>query len=366
MTVELKVDGNYYGGWTEVEIEPGIEQIAGTFVLAVTDRWNTAQGQQARQIKEGQACAVLVNGRTVITGYIDTVKPRFDQQTHGISISGRDKTADLVDCSAIYKSGQWSNKKIEQIAADLCAPFGIRVIVAADTGAALPVFAIQEGASVFEELERAARMRALLLVSDGLGNLLLTRAGTARAPAGLTEGENILIGEGEFSWKDRFSDYIVKGQSKGDDDSYGETVAHQVASVKDAGITRYRPLIIMAEDQDGNATLRQRAEWERNVRRGRGTRATITVQGWDVGGKLWTPNTLTRLRSPLLSADLDVLIVSASYSLNDSGTLTTLQVANPHAFDMIEGIKQTRLEKKIRKAQGDESGITQPEWDWKP
>jgi prophage tail gpP-like protein len=306
------------------------------------------------------------HGATVITGYVDDTKPRYDRQAHSITISGRDKTADLVDCSAIYKSGQWSNKKIEQIAADLCAPFSIRVLVATDTGAPLPIFAIQEGASVFEELERAARMRALLLVSDGLGNLLLTRAGTVKAPAGLTEGENILTAEGEFGWKDRYSDYIVKGQSKGDDDNYGETVAHQTASVKDGGITRYRPLIVMAEDQDGNATLMQRAEWERNVRAGRGTRATVTVQGWHVDGTLWTPNTITRLVSPKLSADLDVLIVSAGYSIDDdSGTVTTLQVAHPNAFATIEGVKQTRLEKKIRKAQGDESGITQPEWEWK-
>jgi prophage tail gpP-like protein len=366
MTTELKVNGDYYGGWESVNIERGIEQIAGTFELSVTDRWNTDQGQQAFGLQPGQACEVLVDGQTVITGYTDSVNPSYDARSHSITVSGRDKTADLVDCSAIYKSGQWSNKKIEQIAADLVAPFGIQVIVAADTGAALPIFAIQEGASVFEELERAAKMRALLLMSDGLGNLLLTRAGTVKSPTGLTEGENILTANGKFDWKDRFSDYIVKGQSKGDDDNYGETVAHRAASVKDAGINRYRPLIVIAEDQDGNATLRQRAEWERNVRSGRGARATITVQGWTVNGQLWQPNTLTWLRSPRLSADRQMLIVSVGFSLDESGTVTTLELANPHAFDMIEGVKQTRLEKKIRKAQGDESSIVQPEWEWKP
>lgn len=364
--IDLKVNGQLFGGWQSVKIDRGIEQIAGTFELSVTDRWNTGQGQQAFGLQPGQACEVLVDGQTVITGYTDSVSRSYDARSHSITISGRDKTGDLVDCSAIYKTGQWSNKKIEQIAADLVAPFGIKVIVAADTGAALPVFAIQEGASVFEELERAARMRALLLMSDGLGNLLLTRAGTVKAPIGLTEGENILKADGKFDWKDRFSDYIVKGQSKGDDDNYGETVAHQVASVNDAGINRYRPLVIMAEDQDGNATLRQRAEWERNVRAGRGARATVTVQGWSVSGQLWQPNTLTRLRSPLLSADRQMLIVSIGFSLDESGSLTTIELSNPQAFDMIEGVKQTRLEKKIRKAQGDESSIVQPEWEWKP
>lgn len=364
MTVELRVNGNYYGGWQSVKIERGIEQIAGTFDLTVTDRWNSVYGQMAMQIKRGNACELLINGVIVITGYVDDTGSRYDKQAHSISVTGRDRTGDLVDCSAIYKTGQWSNKKLEQIAKDLCAPFGIKVITNTDTGEAFKSFSIQEGESVFETLERAAKMRAVLLISDGQGNLLITRAGTGKAPAGLTEGENILSAEGTFSWKDRFSDYIVKGQAQGNDEHYGETVAQPSGTVKDGAITRYRPLIITAEDQGSNATLKQRAEWERNVRAGRGTRATVTVQGWDVDGRLWTPNTVTRLNSPLLYADMDVLIASVSYSKDDSGTLSSLQLALPHAFDMIEGVKQTRLDKKMRKKQGKEQGITQPEWEF--
>lgn len=363
MNTELKVDGKLFGGWQQVHIERGIEQIAGTFELTVTDRWNTASGHQAFELKSGQACEVLVDGQTVITGYIDSVNRSYDKAAHQITVSGRDKTGDLVDCSAIFKTGQWANKTIAQIAADLIKPFGIGLGVATDVGKPIPVFAIQEGASVFDELERAAKMRALLLVSDGKGNLILTRAGIGRASGDLSEGGNILKADGEFSWKDRFSDYVVKGQRKGDDNSYGAAVAHQRVSVQDAGINRYRPLVVMAEDQDGNATLKQRAEWERNVRAGRGTRATVTVQGWAAHGILWQPNTITHLKSPLLSADLDVLITSVAYSLDDSGTLTTLQLSKPSAFDTIEGVKQTRLEKAIRKKQGDESSVLDKDWN---
>lgn len=362
MSVELKVNGKLFAGWQQVRIERGIEQIAGTFDLTVTDRWNTDQGQQAFEIKPGQGCEVLVDGQTVITGYIDTVNRSYDANSHQISVSGRDKTADLVDCSAIFKSGQWSGKRLEQIATDLTAPFGIAVTAAVDTGSVIPVLAIQEGESVFELLERAARMQAVLLVSDGKGNLVLTRAGKERAPADLLEGGNILSADGEFSWKDRYSDYIVKGQRVGNDEDFAETVAQQAEGVKDAGINRYRPLIVIAEDQEGNATLKQRAEWERNVRKGRATRGTITVQGWGVNGTLWQPNTITRMQSPLLAADLDVLIVSVSYSLDDSGTLTTLQVANPSAFDLIAQVKQTRLEKKIRQKDSENSSIVDEDW----
>lgn len=343
--VELSVGGKNYGGWKTIRIERGIEQIAGTFELGVTDRWDATS--EIRQIMPGQECELRVDGQVVITGYVDTVSPSYDKQQHGITVSGRDKTADLVDCSAIHKTGQWAGRKLEQIAADLCKPFGITVKNATDTGKALtPTFSIQEGETVFEALERAARMRAVLLVSDGLGNLILTRAGKDRA-ANLTEGENILSASAEFTWKDRYSLYVLKGQSSGDDENYADTVAHPTASMLDPAITRYRPIIVMAEDHGSNATLKQRAEWEKSVRMGRGNRATVTVQGWDVQGQLWQHNRLAHVKSPMLGADDDLLIVSVAFVLDESGTRTELQLTRREAFDTLEGVKSTRLDKKI-------------------
>ena len=72
------------------------------------------------------------------------------------------------------------------------------------------------------------------------------------------------------------------------------------------------------------------------------------------------------MQSPLLSADLKLLVVSVAYALDEAGSITTLQLAQPQAFDTLKAVKQTRLDKKIRKAQGDTSGITQPDWEWKP
>jgi prophage tail gpP-like protein len=54
--VTLFVGGEGYGGWTDIEISMGLEQIAGSFDLATTERW---PGQwQARRIERGQACRV--------------------------------------------------------------------------------------------------------------------------------------------------------------------------------------------------------------------------------------------------------------------------------------------------------------------
>jgi len=59
-------------------------------------------------------------------------------------------------------------------------------------------------------------MRAVLPVSDGQGGLLLTAAGKGgRAYSALVEGENIKHINRVKSQKDRFSQYVVKGQQSG-------------------------------------------------------------------------------------------------------------------------------------------------------
>lgn len=344
---ELKVDGVFYGGWKSLRVTRSIEQMAGTFELEVTERW---PGQpQASPIKPGRSCQLLLDGEVVITGYVDLPAPDFDANRHTVRVSGRDKTGDLVDCSAIYKSGQWRKVKIDQLARDLIKPFGIKLVVDTDVGAAFTSWNIQEGESVFDCLERAARMRALLVTSNQDGDLVITRAGKSRLEHGLVEGRNIKAARGEFSWKDRYSTYIVKGQGRLGED--GDAVhAAPSARVVDDVVDRYRPLVVVAESHSENASLRDRAEWERNVRRGRSARGSITVQGWrHAGGALWQPNTLVPVTSPKLWLnDAELLIVGCTWTLDEGGTQTELAVARPEAFQLLAGVSQSKLFGKLK------------------
>lgn len=358
MSCELKVGGMIYGGWLMLRIERGIEQMAGNFELSITEKW---PGQaERRPIRNGKPCQVLIDGTPVITGYVDDRDPSYDKASHTLSIKGRDKTEDLVDCSAIYKGGQWAKgTKLSKIANDLCTPFGIKVISQTDFGAIPQGVSIQDGETVFECLERAARMKAVLLMSDGLGNLLITRASNKRTETALIEGENILKASGSFSWKDRHSKYIVHAQAADHANNWeAETHTSPSGSATDEVIDRYRPLIVLAEDQGNGITLKQRAEWERNVRIGRGKRATITVAGWKHSAGLWEPNTLVPVTSPSLDVDADLLIAHVSYILDDeNGEVCELEVCMPQAFDLLSGIKSTALNNKITGSNGVASNV---------
>jgi prophage tail gpP-like protein len=334
--VTLTVGGKIYGGWETIQVGVSIEQIAGTFSLGVSERW---PGQQSRRgILPGNACTVAIGGTTVITGYVDDVNPAYGPANHSVDVVGRDATGDLVDCSAVHAGGEWQDRKLDAIVADLCRPFGITVKVATDIGAAFTRFRIEEGESAFEAIERACRMRAVLPVSDSKGGLVLTRAGTSRAGVRLVKGENILGASGEFSWRDRFSRYTVKSQKPGlDDESSGEQTSQIFGEATDGGIGRYRPMVLLAEQAADRKAAAERAAWEANVRAARARRVNVTVQGWQEtpDGPLWWPNRIVHLTDDWLDVDLDMLIAGVVLTKDGNGTLAVLSLVPPGAFALL-------------------------------
>lgn len=350
--ITLLVDGTAYGGWQAVEVQRGIEQMAGGFVLQLSDRWDGQAEPYA--LHEGLACSVKIGPDTVITGYIDDYEVECDPENHTITVHGRDKTADLVDCSAIHKTGQWHNVPLLQIVQDIAKPFGIAVVVdeEADLGEPFKSFALEEGETAFCAIDRACRMRAVLCTSTPLGEVLLTQASDEDSGVQLIEGVNMLVFGARHSWRERHSKVTVKGQGKGDDDENGAAVAQGKGEGQDAQINRYRPLVVVAEHGAGLKSLKERALWEVQVRMGRGKRGHCRVVGWRVGGdglagRLWRPNMLVYIDSPRLNLAADMLIVSCIYRRADKGTETELTFARREAFELVEGIKRSRLSGKI-------------------
>ncbi|NHQ81549.1 hypothetical protein HA051_08175 [Chromobacterium vaccinii] len=339
---ELRVGGQIFGGWTDIEIQRGLEQLAGQFSLQVTERW---PGQDApRPIVPGQRAVLTIDGEPVVTGYVDECNPGYDASNTWFHVSGRDKTADLVDSSAIHKTGQWKGASMARIARDLLAPFGVEVAVGARADAAnqaIPSFNIEEGETVFDCLERAARQQAVMMWTDGRGRLVIDLPGTDHAQTALNEGENILRADGRFSWRERYSEYIVKGQARGH-------AQHAVkGSAKDASVTRHRPLIVLAEDNTHGPSAAERAQWECTVRRGRANRATIRVQSWRQAGDagpLWAPGLRVTVNAPRLRIRAEALIVSVTYLKNaNDGTVCDLEIADPRAFDLLSGVRTAKL-----------------------
>jgi prophage tail gpP-like protein len=331
--VTLDIGGQLWEGWTEVSIRRSLETLAGGFDLQLTERWPDQPAR--RTILPGVACRLRIGADTVITGYVDTVETAYGKDSHGIAVRGRDATGDLVDCSATNRPGQWSGISLDRIVNELCAPFKVPVRISADTGAPFNDFRLNEGETVVSALERLCRMRAVLRMADGQGGLLLTRTGHARAPAAIVLGENVLSARGRFDDSQRFSEYTVKGQQPAVDGITPEAAAAPSAVARDGGMGRYRPLVIIAEDQGNEDNFRDRARWEATVRAGRARGASYTLASWRANGALWHPNTLVAVRDPFLGIQREMLISEVAFTLNDSGSRTELTVVHPDAFALI-------------------------------
>ena len=83
----------------------------------------------------------------------------------------------------------------------------------------------------------------------------------------------------------------------------------------------------------GITGARRRAAWEATVRAAKSTSISAEVAEWrsDVG-KLWTPNTIVRLKCPSLRVDRELLITEVNFEMSDSGRTTSLTLKRPDAF----------------------------------
>lgn len=341
--VRLCINGRKYGGWKTVRVGRSIEQVAGIFQLTVTEKWPDQPLQ--RKIKPGDACTLEVDGAVVITGFVDTVEPRYDAEKHDIRVIGRDKTGDLVDCSAQYQQGQIKGRNLAQIADALAGPFGIEIITDTDIGASFKSFSLQEGETIFESLDRAAKHRGVLIVTPGDGTLKIVRASTEVLPVSLELGKNILSARATFSHRDRFNRYVVKGSTAGDDFLFGEAAAHNIAEVTDTEIRAPRVSVTVAEDNADLATCNKRAQWQRNTAIARSVRVVYLVQGWTYDAKnLWRPNVNVHVRDAFLGIDMNLLIVAVAFVLDADGTRTELTLARREAYDLIPIPEPTREE----------------------
>ncbi len=338
--IALSVGGKAYAGWKSASVTRGIESIAGSFNLSVSERWGGQDNPWP--ILEEDECTITIGGKTVITGYVDKRSLSYDATSHTLSLSGRDKTGLLVDCSANPNLTAWEFKDVSVLTfvKRVCAPFGITNVSlqAGVTDAMLPKppkkLSIDPGDTAFSAIETACRLAALLPVSDGNGGLVLTRTGTARATTELVEGQNILAASAEYDASGRYRRYVVIGQHKGSDNFNGVSASSIKGEAEDLNVQRAeRTLIVRPENGVTVESAKKRGEWEATTRAARAGSVTITVQGWLQGDRtLWPINAFVKVTSPTIGVKGDMLITEATYSVGEGGTTTQLTLKRPDAF----------------------------------
>ena len=331
MTLELLVDGQLYSGWTDIRVARGMERAAADFSLTVSEQW--PDRSEPWRILAGQPCEILIDDERIVNGYSDVYEPAYTADSHSVTIRGRSKVADLVDCAAVIEGGQFRGFTAAEIAETLAAPFGIGVVSEIPATPVVDI-QIQQGETVFEILDRIAKAQGFLIGDTPCGDLLLYRICDFHADEAIEEGVNVLAARLTLDHSQVFSEYLVKGQQPWSEGLDGSDIREPSAAIVAAQPMRYRPHVIVSESSTDPASARLRAHWEARRRSGKAISVDITVQGWrQQAGPLWRENLIVPVTLPLLGVEDELVISDVEYSLMGAGQITHLRLTHPAAFE---------------------------------
>lgn len=363
--VSIVCDGMEYSGWSDLEITRSIDSLCGSFAFAMRD--TPANGV----LGPGLPIQIFVDGVLIMTGFIEYRSRKLSSNQYSIAIGGREKTGDLVDCTAEYKSGRWLKAtSIVTIANNLTGPYGIKC--KSDTATSLSVFSLNDGETVFQALDRICRMKKLLQMTTPEGDILFTTTGKTTAFDQLyitSNGSNVMSHEDHVDYTDRFSSYTVKCQAEDQSEtawfSNEQAKGKWATSISGTAIDewlsvffgRYRRLVLHPEYMASNKIAKDTAEWEAKVRAARSETIELTVHGWEQGtsGVLWEPNTLVHYKNEFFDIDDLYIISSVVFVISaQDGVITKLSLRNKDAYKP-EPLRPSKPRKKS-------SSITSRNW----
>ncbi|CAG9250176.1 Prophage tail gpP-like protein [Burkholderia diffusa] len=329
--VTLTVNGSTVMGWTAVRVTRGMERIPADFDIGLTERYPSTADVV---VNEGDPCVLAIGGDVVITGYVDRVTETVDARIHTLSIAGRGKCEDLVDCSAQFDSFQFQGMTTADMASALAQPFGIHVKALAP-GIVHPQVCLNVGETPYAVIDRLCKIAQLLCYEDTDGDLVVGPLSTTEAAGGFTLGVNVERAGYVRDMSQRFSEYRVYLVGTGIMTDIGKQPLAEYV-VTDDLTPRYRPKAFVADTGDAGASVSNaHALWECNRRIGRGNVVTVTVSSWrDSAGALYAPNTLAALSlSRLKLIDGQKFIIGeVTYRRDMGGTGCDLTLMLPQAF----------------------------------
>jgi prophage tail gpP-like protein len=380
--ISVKIADQTFTQIVAMQVERDLQEIAGTFELTIVDEARlkaclpNAIGIPTTNapVKAGQPITIMVDAEPILVGWIERPRLIWKSGQIGMVVRGRDKTGDLVECAALPTGPtEFHGLDLLAVANKVCSPFGIPVKKDVDIGAPFERLSKFKHQTALTFLESASRQRSVLLTSDGVGGLVLTRGGSTRAPSDLVIGDNIQEVDAEFDWTHRFSHYYVTQDSAkvrtgspaldstvvplGSttvSSTPGNASAAEAPSIGAVGlaidpeVTRYRPTVRLTRSQSGMSTVQEQAEWMARVSKGQSEQIKLTALEYRTGPKntLWRPNQVANVSEPYSGLNKDMLIAGVRFVLDEQGRRTIMRICGVTAYDRINEADRHRGHKQ--------------------
>lgn len=326
--ITVSAGGQRFSALKRCDVEHAFDEAALSFKLVVAAEDGGAATAEA--LKPGTEMEIMFSGELALRGYVDRYQPHSEGKGgREILVSGRSKGQDYVDCAAVHETGHFKSQTILQIAQKLDA-FGVG-ITSDEQLEALDEFQLTPGESAFRAIEKKCRSLGFVLAGQRDGGIKIAKAAKTRHAGGLFEGVNFLGSSADLNWAHRHSHVIVRGQQA---DGHGDAALAVEAQVQDEAVTRYRPVIIVSDDEADGKSAQERADTRLAREAGEAIRANGKVVGFrDEVGTLWTPGNLVWTESEFLGVTQVMCIVRASFSQSrEEGSTANLDLVDPRAF----------------------------------
>lgn len=334
--VEVRVNGKTYSRVKQLDGFRSVDTFCGEIKLVTSEAPNNNSF-----IKNDDLVEVFLDSVSVFAGYVETIADSLDAGSHGISYTGRDKIADLIDSSVPENvtslEGVSTFAELVQLCIDgLGLTSEIKVID--EVGARFTDSNKLKSASVDQTVESFlqdnARIVQVFLNTDGKGNVLIRKpSGKAKTVLQNIPGaKNNNIEKSSFVSDNskRFYRYTVYSNSSLSDNKTTIKDLNNKGEAFDNEIRKTRIKNMVADKPMTNAECERAAIEQANIRRADSFQYNCQVAGFSANGELWEPGALVPVKDTPKGVVGEFQINSVKWSLNESGGETSvLDVTTP-------------------------------------
>ncbi|WP_232006532.1 phage baseplate assembly protein [Pseudomonas chlororaphis] len=332
--IRLSIGGLAHEEWDGWSIESDLLTAADGFELELYTKDAT---RLPSVLAEGAPCSLTLGKDRVLTGQIDEFEHDISRQGISMRITGRDRAAPLVDCSAPFVSMREAT--LAQILDQVVKPLGItQVEIRAAQVKTRRRIQIEPGQTAWEALLQVAEANGLWPWVEPDGRLVIGGPDYNAAPVGtliLREdgvGNNVQRLSVRRSIANRYSQITVLGQhGQYDNDGLDTKRSHLRSVIQDETLARrgiFRPKVIIdssSENQD-MATTRARKLLADSRLEGFEIRAVVMGHRAD-NGQVWNPGQRVIVRSEPHGLDATYFLMARTLRLTrGEGAITELRL----------------------------------------
>ncbi len=345
----MEVDGIKYDGFVSASVSRSLENFSGVFNFSATH-----QPGKPFPIKIGSTCKIVAEGTVIMDGFIEVINVSYDPEQHMIQISGRDKTADIVDSQIGGVNIEFTqpNVSFKDLVTKVLSILGISNIkfIQEDKIKDFSEGEIESAASgqtAFDFLETYARKRQIILTTDGSGNIVARKSPIGTYSTILSSRPNsqatILLASFKFDISQRFNKYkVISSDNLSSFTDVNSVPAQKSANTESITVVddqiRTTRLYAFVPDQSCDQTQsNDQAKWEAAYRRSKSLVYNVTVQGFKApdDDKIWEPNRLVTVLDDYAALAGQLLIAGVVYNYSvDEGSKTTLTCYVADAFTL--------------------------------